>query len=485
MLKKIFLIFFCLIFLASPVVVLADTDSKIPQLNPLCWQKSKCAEVRKALFGADAKKDIDSWCVKEDPCSGDIGDGSGDYWCKCLPAGQTNTTIKIGGKSAFNNLGEYLLTVYDYALKIAGIIAVLVIIVAGVQWMVSGGNSSVIEASKKRMLGAFIGLFIAYGSYFILNTINPALVNLRLPQTWMIKPLELMPKYCSQLANGTKLELAGEADQKIDKSKMPNTFSLTKGKDKLVCDKKYFVLEGGGNTCVGDYCKQSNTDQTEMCVVDVKNSKNIKMPKYVCSDGNVVGFVYSTAIFKGGVSGYKYNNWTSPPFADSAIDDVDGYYAPVGLFGICFDGTIKKPEIIWTVTNELSDETQGYNVNISNAEIKEIVYSECNSNGGFRGFVLVVVFNGSFIKNSQSHVVGVNGVDLGDLKDGNLLGFFPKFNNKIAQKYFFTADQIQKGVVLDINAASIRVLDVDVLTLDWLNDPSNQRFKYYNYLISK
>ncbi len=76
-------------------------------------------------------------------------------------------------------LGEYLGIVYRYLVVLAGVVAVIVIIVAGIQWTGSGGNSSTIESAKNRIVGAITGLGLAVGSYVILYTINPELVSFR------------------------------------------------------------------------------------------------------------------------------------------------------------------------------------------------------------------------------------------------------------------------------------------------------------------
>ena len=76
-------------------------------------------------------------------------------------------------------IGEYLAVIYRYLVVVAGVVAVIVIIIAGIQWTASGGNSSTIESAKGRIIGALTGLGLAVGSYIILYTINPELVSFR------------------------------------------------------------------------------------------------------------------------------------------------------------------------------------------------------------------------------------------------------------------------------------------------------------------
>jgi hypothetical protein len=85
-------------------------------------------------------------------------------------------------------IGEYLSVVYRYLVVLAGVAALIVIIVAGIQWTASGGNSSTIESAKNRIVGALTGLGLAVGSYIILYTINPDLVNFKSLKIKYIEP---------------------------------------------------------------------------------------------------------------------------------------------------------------------------------------------------------------------------------------------------------------------------------------------------------
>ena len=77
---------------------------------------------------------------------------------------------------SFPYLGEYILAVYKYAVVIAGIISVILLIIAGIEWTMTGEN---IERAKKRIGHALTGLVLTIGSYSILYLVNPELVNLR------------------------------------------------------------------------------------------------------------------------------------------------------------------------------------------------------------------------------------------------------------------------------------------------------------------
>src|SRR3989344_2173828 len=320
MFRKLFFILvlgytFTPFFIANAAI---DNTSKLPEFNPFCWHRSDCYKIRETfLSGSPSNAELEQGFITDAsvaPCVGGTGD---NQWGRCLPAGQTKTEISFGGQDKFSNIGEFILLMYKYLLTIASIVAVVVVIIAGAQWITSGGNSEAIGSAKKRIAGAFIGLFIAYMSYFVLNTINPALVNLRLPQVWLIKPVELMPAFCQDIegADTKKFMLVGtthtitqieqnsseenpdrtgggvnEVDGEesavkvlrvgIDKlqsepvsleqelaSGNKYTYTKPKGNSVFKCGERFFV-EGGGTsiTCRGKWCQDAkNPCQGNSC----------------------------------------------------------------------------------------------------------------------------------------------------------------------------------------------------------------------------
>jgi len=79
----------------------------------------------------------------------------------------------------FPFLGEYLAAIYKYVIVVISIIAVIMLIVSGFQWAIPDASGENISAAKNRIAGALSGLIIAVGSYVILYTVNPELVQFR------------------------------------------------------------------------------------------------------------------------------------------------------------------------------------------------------------------------------------------------------------------------------------------------------------------
>ena len=88
--------------------------------------------------------------------------------------GKIDETGKIDTKQGFSN---YIGGIIKLIMGLIGVLAVLMIVVGGIEYMstVSIGEK---EGAKTRITNAIFGLVLAVGSYVIMNTISPSLVNL-------------------------------------------------------------------------------------------------------------------------------------------------------------------------------------------------------------------------------------------------------------------------------------------------------------------
>ncbi|MEI7777175.1 MAG: pilin [bacterium] len=86
------------------------------------------------------------------------------------------TSINVGGAT---DLGNYLQKIFAIGIGVAAGLAVIMIVVGGIEYMSTdaiGGK----EEGKDRITSALWGLLLALTSWLILNTINPALLNMNL-----------------------------------------------------------------------------------------------------------------------------------------------------------------------------------------------------------------------------------------------------------------------------------------------------------------
>ncbi len=343
----------------------------IPDFNPICWKKEECVGRRlnvvsgKAPTAEERKAAEGGWVQNE-------GDCSGEGWGKCLPAGKTVTSIAFGGQKEFANIGVFIQVLYKYALAIAGIVAAGVVIVSGAQWVASGGNSETISSAKKRIGGALIGLLLAYLSFTILNFVNPALVNFRLPQVWMVRPQGIVPQFCSDAPEKVRNEVsfvqaADYTDQvsPLDTGKIPEfNLSLKDKTDKnlqhFYCGKRFLIKDGGSSACFGDYCGKGS-----LCL-DANNTGDPKK-KYVCRAG----------MLGGRLSG-SFGLFHVP-----AVDQGNN----IKLMALCRNnGVVEEVEDIDYAGSSAKGEVYSFP---STNEIASI----CNASGGVVGFYLGVEVN--------------------------------------------------------------------------------------------
>ena len=75
-------------------------------------------------------------------------------------------------------IAQYLVGIYQYAIYAAAVLAVIMMMWGGFQWLTSAGDASKVGAAKKRLENAAIGLMILMSAYVIFTMVNPAMTAL-------------------------------------------------------------------------------------------------------------------------------------------------------------------------------------------------------------------------------------------------------------------------------------------------------------------
>ena len=91
--------------------------------------------------------------------------GAVDIYGACQP-GSTDTVCKASGES---NVSKLIKNVIDILLMISGVIAVIMVIIGGIRYATSNGDSNSVSAAKNTILYSVIGLVIALFSYAIVQ----------------------------------------------------------------------------------------------------------------------------------------------------------------------------------------------------------------------------------------------------------------------------------------------------------------------------
>ncbi len=95
-----------------------------------------------------------------------------------IPGLSFGDVLSRDGKLQINFLAEYINGVYIYLLGASAIVAIVMIMIGGVQYMI-GSSVGHADAAKKRIQNAAIGLILIMGAYVILRVVNPELTELK------------------------------------------------------------------------------------------------------------------------------------------------------------------------------------------------------------------------------------------------------------------------------------------------------------------
>jgi len=72
---------------------------------------------------------------------------------------------------------QYVIYVFYILISLGAVIAFIVLVMAGFNFLNSGGLPTKISSARNQALGAFVGLVVLFSCHLILNTINKSLVN--------------------------------------------------------------------------------------------------------------------------------------------------------------------------------------------------------------------------------------------------------------------------------------------------------------------
>lgn len=118
------------------------------------------------------------------------------------------TTDLAGSSITFDNstkpLGEFIKKVYAYGVGITAILATVVLMIGGFQWIIAGGSGEKIGEAKAWITAALSGLVLALSSYMILELVNPNLVNFSIKSIKVIEEIKA-PELVYSSGGGTNV----------------------------------------------------------------------------------------------------------------------------------------------------------------------------------------------------------------------------------------------------------------------------------------
>jgi|GEM_PF-1707586 len=502
------------LFIASLLFFPSITHAAI---DPRCFTQKQCIDYRTQTLGMDQKTAAEGFfhgtrealdaCGKEDASKNLLG--------FCAPGQTAKTKVKFFGSNTFENVGDFIAKAYEYSIFIAIILAVLMIVVAGLQITGSGGNSSTIDAGKKRILSAITGLLLVLFGFTILGTINPNLLKLRIPDVWLINTQGLTTVKCGELQDGAKLAEAIDIEQKLkfkarlteispftDKNRVTSQTNFNLEKKDATCGSQYFVDGTGGQTCRGDICPKDSSGATYVCYKPMPanydfsggSDGGMKSPKLpfdlrseitdnpsirhealsYCGKGNIVGTIYNGNIWETTIEklsdNYFYEigkdlitRWWSYPWTKRRIE----------LQAVCKNGKIidistsitHNPNHLRNMNRDTLEHSYGLSIVENN---RQSLRNHCSDDEGTFGFVLRLALN--TFGQDEIHYLGrdpdtKNVVDLGvnnTIVGGDntwggdsVVEKLVEANQDEYKKHFFTSGELLEGINFNIDVSKI------------------------------
>ncbi|HBU07430.1 MAG TPA: hypothetical protein DEB09_05100 [Candidatus Magasanikbacteria bacterium] len=418
----------------------------VQAVDARCWTEKDCWEFRRQelnLPQKEAENGFYSGADAAEVCGKEINTGKDKTMGFCLPVGQTNTSIKFGGKNNFAHLGDFIQYIYRYGVVVVGLLAVFMIIRSGLVWVTSGGSAEKIKEAQKLISGSIIGLIIALLSYSLLNVLNPNLVNLRMPQIWLINKRLAPQEFCKDLSgrDNEKFLIVGNKDTVLTEDSIKEKLKDPSGgakkaesytiiydtKDKVAlktnfsCGNQLVYVSGGADVCRGDYCTENeNTNKTSTytCLKDFSSDK----PKYGCKKAIIWGHVVKPLL--------AAFDWSWDFDSPTLVNDFDlyvvcdsGRYFPIPNFvdSIFFDGT-----------------NMSYITSASTKDLEEGA-NDCGNKENVAGFVLNVDLDETYWPVDEAHFIGVD--------SGNKTRSFDLGNSSVSTGFFnsFVKDSYDGG----------------------------------------
>ena len=118
-------------------------------------------------------------------------------------------------------IAKYIIRIFQFGIWIAISLAIFMIMLAGFIWLISAGNMGLIGKAKGYITNALYGLIIALLAFIMLQTINPKLVELKMPTLNSPTTFSKEDKCCFYSKTTNKAEsMSPMGEQKDNKGKI-------------------------------------------------------------------------------------------------------------------------------------------------------------------------------------------------------------------------------------------------------------------------
>ncbi|MBU4332019.1 pilin [Patescibacteria group bacterium] len=293
--KTFLLIIILLVVVQAGILLLVNTVYAADENAGLWWTKEECAKKCGELLAKEGKSPVDNHnFFSEGGCiDKDIGDTNQGVIC-LVPPPEVKLSVPLNSleTQTVRGIGDYIAKLIEWSIITLSILAVVMIMVAGFQWIAAAGNSATIGKAKSRIMNAIIGLVLALGSFVLLNTINPKLVEFEGVKVKMIPTIHQSAMWCKDLSLTESLTLKCKTEGACDLPQITIKKDDNKHDDIGSCGKEYvstYAIEETRNiTCLGNDCQPTGEkclakqeDEDYACVQvtiygDLKGNKKVR-----------------------------------------------------------------------------------------------------------------------------------------------------------------------------------------------------------------
>jgi hypothetical protein len=256
-------------------------------------------------------------------------------------------SMDANGNIETNMIGIYVNAVFTYAITLAALFGVLMLTIAGFQYMTAAGDKSAVSKAKDRMQNTIFGLILLMATYCIAYLIDPRTTYFNPLTLQQIRAVEYFPPEGEDIEVTPNLSLTGEAkdidgdylipgdsDLTIDAEVLTalqeaaEDFYTTYGKQIVIASAKRDLKKQAKlfyDNCLrrGGFCSPITCNPASSSVI----SKNSKTGQYSLA-GSLVGQTNPDVIIASIVSSASYGNCphTSAVALDLWCNDGGGNY---------------------------------------------------------------------------------------------------------------------------------------------------------------
>lgn len=262
---------------------------------------------------------------------------SGPYCYVNPEKAKIRLNVGIGGISVAN-LGQYMPALFNYALFLLAFLSVIMIVVAGVQYAIAGGNPSIITSAKSLIASSLIALFVGTGGYALLQTVSPALVEFKAPPIPAVIPTEIYMPGDEKICCDDSLLCYQIAVDSVETYILVKGERIKVGKDvweEIVGKGKCYDVQARGEIChvkgpIADACVRAGGT----CISDSSQAPN---QQGVCSVffnnyiiGSLKGFLGAANKVTFGLLSYVGSNLQSAIGVSPSPEDLTPGEGPLG-----------------------------------------------------------------------------------------------------------------------------------------------------------